>query len=274
MGIHSFLKVEKGDPDWQFSPEQYFGKEFKIIDASSIELAEGVKDLMVLRQNPTDKGMLAKNIRIQSRKHSHMDLVVINEADAKLQQIFIYDVHLCEGSTINFGIFAKGGKFNKHIIQVSLEEDSNFSAYGLITNNCGGDTEVITKIIHRHPGSLSRQFILGNAGQGSQTVVQTMAILEEDADSCEAGFENLNLISGPNGRCFSKPDFILNCDCAKTSIGGITDTLSPEKIYYLQSRGLSPEQAQKTIIDNFQNQAINLIVYPQLKDEIQQLFQQ
>ncbi len=38
MGIHSFLKAEKGDPDWQFSPEDYFGKEFKIIDNEPINV--------------------------------------------------------------------------------------------------------------------------------------------------------------------------------------------------------------------------------------------
>jgi len=40
MAIHSFLKAEKGDPDWQYSPEKYIGKEFKLIDANTVELAE------------------------------------------------------------------------------------------------------------------------------------------------------------------------------------------------------------------------------------------
>ena len=148
MAIHSFLKAEKGDPDWQFSPEHYFGKEFKIVDASTVEIIEDVRDSMVLRQNPTDKNLLAKHIKIEARKNSHLDLMVINEADDKLQQVFMYDVHLKQDSTINFGIFVKGGKFNKHIIQVSLDEGANFSAYGLMVNDCGGDTEIITKIDH------------------------------------------------------------------------------------------------------------------------------
>lgn len=272
MGIHSFLKVEKGDPDWQFSPEHYFGKEFKIIDASAVELAKGVKDIMVLRQSPTDKNMLAKHIKIQSNNDSQMDLIIINDADPKLQQIFIYDVHLCENSTINFGIFAKGGKFNKHIIQVSLDEGANFSAYGLITNDCGGDTEVITKVVHQDPGATSRQFILGHSAAGSQTVFQTTIVLDENAEGCEASVESLNLISGPKGRSFSKPDIYVNCDSAKSNAGSITETISADKIYYLQARGLEPKQAVKTIINNFQNQAINLVAFNDLKEEIMQLF--
>jgi Fe-S cluster assembly scaffold protein SufB len=272
MGIHSFLKVEKGDPDWQFSPEHYFGKEFKIIDASTIEIAEGVKDLMVLRQSPTDKGMLAKHIKIQSRVGSHMDLVIINEADAKLQQIFIYDVHLCEGSTINFGIFTKGGKFNKHIIQVTLDAGAQFSTYGLMSNDCGGDTEIITKIVHQHPASISRQFILGHAGDGSQTVFQTMAVIDEEADGSETSVESINLITGIKGRCFSKPDVYMNCDTGHSTVGSVTDTINSEKLCYLQSRGLDSKQAVKTIIDSFYAQATNLLVYDDLRTEIEQIF--
>ena len=272
MAIHSFLKVERGDPDWQFSPEHYFGKEFKIIDASMVELAEGVKDKMVLRQNPTDKNMLAKHIKIQSKDDSYLDLLIINEADDKLQQIFLYDIHLCKGSTINVGIFVKGGKFNKHIIQVSMDAGSEFSAYGLMVNEVGGDTEIITKVMHQHPDTSSRQFILGRAGESSQTVFQGMTVLEEDSDGSEASVENMNLISGPKGRCFAKPEVYANCDNSNCSIGSITESLRADKIYYLQSRGLEPKKAIKTVINNFQNQAINLVSYADIRDEIKQIF--
>jgi Fe-S cluster assembly protein SufD len=272
MAIHSFLKAEKGDPDWQFSPEQYFGKEFKIIDASSIEIKTDVKDLMVLRQNPTDKALLAKHIKIDAQPNSYLDLIVINEADEKLQQIFLYDIHLEENSTINFGIFVKGGKFNKHIIQVFLEEGANFSAYGLLSNDVGGDTEVITKVVHQHPNTSSRQLILGRSGEVSQTVFQGMVVLDEGSDGSEASVESMNLITGPKGRCFSKPEIYANIDSVKYSIGSITENLNAEKIYYLQSRGLETKKALSTVVNSFQNQSINLVPYDDLREEISSIF--
>ena len=272
MGIHSFLKAEKGDPDWQFSPDHYFGKEFKIIDASTVELMPGIKDLMVLRQNPTDKTLLAKHIKINAKEDSHLDLLIMNDAEDKLQQIFLYDVHLSENSTINFGIFAKGGKFNKHIIQVTLEENSNFSAFGLMANDAGGDTEIITKIVHQHPLSSSRQFILGRAGSNSQTVFQSMVVMDTECYKSEATVESMNLITGQKGRCFSKPEIYNNCGDVKTSMGNITDTVNAEKIYYLESRGLNPTEAYNAVIKNFQNQTISLVSYDDLKEEITQMF--
>ena len=103
MTIHSFLKAERGDPDWQFTPDQHFGKEFKMVDASSIELKANTSDLMVLRQTPTDKKLLAKHLNIKIREEAKLDLFIINEADSKLQQIFLYDIYL------NFLIFLIAG---------------------------------------------------------------------------------------------------------------------------------------------------------------------
>ena len=273
MAIHSFLKAEKGDPDWQFSPAHYFGKEFKIVDASTVEIAEDVKDMMVLRQNPTDKNLLAKHIKIESRKNSYLDLIVINDADDKLQQVFMYDIHLKQDSTINFGIFVHGGKFNKHIIQVTMDEGANFSAYGLMVNNCGGDTEIITKVAHQNPETSSRQLILGLAGEGSQTVYQGMVVLDEGSDHSDASVESMNLAAGKRAQCCSKPEVYANIQNVKSSLGSITEYMSEDKIYYLQARGLTPKQAEKTIIDSFQKQVLNLVSFEDLRSEIAEIFE-
>jgi Fe-S cluster assembly scaffold protein SufB len=272
MAIHSFLKAEKGDPDWTFTPEQYFGKEFKIVDASSVEVAPNVRDHMTLRQNPTDKNLLAKQIRIESRENSYLDLLVLNEADNKLQQVCIYDIVLREGSTLNFAMFARDGKFNKHIIQVHLESGASLSVFGLITNDVGGDTEVITKIVHQHPQSNSRQFVLGRSSLGGQTVFQSMVVMDKGSKGSEASIENMNLTVGDDCRCFSKPEIYADCNSIKSSIGTITEKLDADKIYYLQSRGLAPEKAVETVVKSFQNQAINLLTHEDLKQEVRDVF--
>ena len=89
MAIHSFLKAEKGDPDWQFTPDSYLGKEFKIIDANTIEIDEGKNDQVILRQNPTEKSLLAKHLKVNLQKNSSLELLILNEVDVKIQQVFL-----------------------------------------------------------------------------------------------------------------------------------------------------------------------------------------
>jgi Fe-S cluster assembly protein SufD len=272
MAIHSFLKAERGDPDWQFTPDQYFGKEFQMVDANSIELRPKTNDLMVLRQTPTDKKLLAKHLSIRIKEEAELDLFIINEADSKLQQIFLYDIYVHEGGKLNLGLFAKDGKLNKHILQIFLEDEASVATFGLLSNHVKGDTEVIIKIIHKNPGTVSNQLFLGLAGEQSQTVFQGMVGIEEGSEGSEANVSSINLITDSNARCFSKPEIYGNCANTVSHLNSSTETMSPEKIYYLQTRGLTQQKARTVITSSFKNQVFNLIPYNNLKEEIQQMY--
>ena len=272
MGIQSFLKAQKGDPDWAFTPNEYFDKEFKIIDANLIELGHDKQDTVVLRQTPDEKAMLAKQLRVDVRDRGELDLTIINEAEDKLQQVFIYEIKVREQATLNLGIFAKGGKLNKHIFQVYLEEGANFNMYGYIANTVGGDTEVITKLAHKSPWSNSQQYIVTEAGKKSQTVYQCIANISNDAVACTVGIDNANLVTGDDARCHGLPEVFNDTDTARISTSVNTEDISSDQLYYLQSRGISPEEGRKMIIEGYQRQAFDIIQDTEIRSEIEQLF--
>jgi len=272
MAIHSFLKAERDDPDWQFTPDEYYGKEFKIIDAVVIDLQAGATDTVVLRQSPIEKEMLAKHLKVLVQENANLELIIINEVDANLQQVFLYDIHLEVGATLSLGLFAKDGKLNKHIIQVALEDDSKIAAYGLISNECEGDTEIITKIVHRGAGSASTQLFSGLAGENSQTVFQGITIAEHAAIESEMLIENTNLVTGLAGRCFSKPENYSNAEFVTISQTSETDTISLEKISYLQSRGIPEDIARNIVVAGFRNQVIDIIISDTIRQEVTEMY--
>lgn len=271
MGIQSFLKAQKGDPDWAFTPEQYFDKEFKVIDANLIELRAGKTDSVVLRQDPTEREMLAKHIRIDIRENATLDLAIINEASDKLQQVFIYEIKIREGAHINFGLFVKGGKLNKHMVQVVLEEGANFNCYGHAINTVGGDCEIITKVEHQGAYSVSNQFFTCEAGTNSQTVFQGMVSVAEQAAYSQVGVENINLITGRGGKCHSMPEAYNHTDTSRVTTGSSTELMDRERTYYLQTRGMTQAAAEALMISTHRNQVLNIIISPSIKDEIEQL---
>jgi len=272
MAIHSFLKAEKGDPDWQFTPVEYYGKEFKILDVSIIDLDAGVTETVVLRQTPIEKELLAKRLQINVHEGSNLDLIILNDVDPTTQQVFLYDLLLKPNSSISLGIFANGGKFNKHIVQVFQEEGSNFAAYGLISNIVQGDTEVITKVVHHGAGSASNQLFLSFAGENSQTVFQGISIVEDEATNSEVSIENGNLITSSNGRCYSRPEVYANADNVRSDIWSRTDTINSEKLQYLQSRGIAEEHGREMIISSFREQVIDLVAQENIRDELKIMY--
>lgn len=271
MGIRSFLKAQKGDPDWAFTPDQYFEKEFKVIDANLIELKKDRVDSIILRQTPTEKDLLAKHLHIDVRENATLDLAIINEASNKLQQVFIYDIRVREGAHINFGLFVTGGKLNKHIIQVVLDSGATFNGYGHLQNNVGGDCEIITKIDHQGSFSTSNQFFSCEAGKDSQTVLQVMVNVPREIISGQVGVSVENLITGKNGNCHSLSDVINLSDSTKVNTGSDTDILDQERLYYLQTRGISQSSGESFLIRSHRNQVLELIQDNEIKEEIRQL---
>lgn len=271
MGIQSFLKAQKGDPDWAFTPEQYFDKEFKVIDANLIELRQDKTDSVILRQTPTEKELLAKHLRIDVREGATLDLAIINEASEKLQQVFIYDIRVRDGGHINMGVFIKGGKLNKHIIQVDLDNGANFNGYGHAQNTDGGDCEIITKVNHAGSYSVSNQFFSCEAGVNSQTVFQGMVNVSEETVYAQVGIENVNLITGKGGLCHSVPEVWNRSDSARVTTGSNTELLDRERTYYLETRGLTQLAAESLLINSHRNQVLGIIHNTEIKEEISQI---
>lgn len=271
MGIQSFLKAQKGDPDWAFTPEEYFDKEFKVIDANMIELGQDKSDTIVLRHNPNEKKMLAKHLRIDIRENATLDLTVINEAGINLQQVFIYEIRLREGACINMGLFIKGGLLNKHIIQVSIDDGASFNGFGYAMNTTGGDCEIITKLDHQGAYSTSNQLFASEAGTNSQTVFQGMVNVQKTAHLAQIGIENANLNLG-GGYCHGVPEIYNGCDSAKVNSGSTSEPLDTDRVYYLQARGLSQAESEALIIGSHRDIVLNIVQDQEIKEELEQLF--
>lgn len=271
MGIQNFLQAQKGDPDWTFTPDHYFDKKFKLLDASVLEMIPGKTDSIVLRQNPPEKGLLAKQLRIEVLENSNLDLTIINEADDDLQQIFIYDILVKDGGIFNFGLFVKGGKLNKHIIRVTLDNYATFSTYGHIINTVGGDCEIITKILHEGSCSNSHISYTTEAGADSQTVYQGVTHVGRHSHYSHATIEISNLVVGEDGKCHSVPEIFNHSDSTKISCGTSTDYVDHERIYYLRTRGISKKDAETLLVNTHRNRTMDIIVNEELKDEIIQL---
>jgi Fe-S cluster assembly protein SufD len=268
MGIQSFLKATKGDPDWAFTPEHYFGKEFKLVDAHTMELAPDKTEQIVLRQNPVESELLAKHIKIEIRENSTLDLTIINEATNKLQQVFIYNINLRDGASLNLGAFIKDGRLNKHIFEITLGDLTTFNSYGYVSNHTGGDSEIITKINHTGSYTISNQITSCEAGPKSQTVAHVLCDVHDSAKHTQINVDIANLVAGDNGKCHSIPEIYNKTDTTRINCVTSTDIVDQERIYYLQTRGMSEVSARSLLLSKHRSKILELINDPELVQEI------
>lgn len=268
MSINNFIKAEKGDPDWIYTPRKYFGKEFKILNANSIELEANQTQTLILRQTPTEYNLLAKHFKLHIKESCKLDLIITNDSTKRTQQIFMYDIVIDEGSSLNLGTFLRNGRLNKHIYQVYIKEGAEFNLYGICHNDEGGDTEIITKVAQEHPDSHSNQYIVGIAGNQGQTVFQSTAIIDQDSIESHAHIESVNLVLDESGTCFSKPEVINLGQDSKSSYSTETSNIDRSILYYMQSRGLDINKSKEIIINGYKRQVLRCLPDKNLENEI------
>jgi Fe-S cluster assembly scaffold protein SufB len=272
MTIHSYFKAEKGDPDWQFTPEKYFDKKFKMIDASTIKLAENLSDSIIFRQTPPEQALFAKHLTIKLEENADMQLVFINDAEPDLQQIFLYEIHVHEHAKLDLDVFVKGGQLNKHIMQIFLYDNASINLVGLACNSSGGDSEIITKILHQGENSSSYQNVFSMSSGKSQTVIQSMVLVNEDADNSQVYINNRNLQTDDESKSYGKPDVYIAAKNTSCEFSSVTTGITNDQLNYLYTRGFEDSQAKTLILSGFIEQLFDYTSNPNLNQELKTLF--
>jgi Fe-S cluster assembly protein SufD len=75
--------------------------------------------------------------------------------------------------------------------------------------------------------------------------------INEDALNCEAYQENRNLLLNSGAKAETIPELEILCDQVQCSHGATVGPVDPEMLFYLQSRGLSRDEAVRTVVSGF-----------------------
>jgi Fe-S cluster assembly protein SufD len=272
MAIESFLKADAADPDWVYSPNQYFGKQFKIIDANCLMIQEGTDDRMILRLNPTEPDLLCKSLQIVSKEASNLSLYMMCEGEESTQQVFLYTVTAEANSMLNIGLFVKNGLLNKHIIECEVHEGAVVNIIGIVENSEGGSSEIITKVLHAGHNAESNQIVNCVSGKDSRTVFQGSVKVPEEAENNACKISNYNLITEKGGQCFTIPQMYI--DSGKTESAQVCESgeFDQEQLWYLTSRGLSFDEAKKILLQSHQDTILDIIQDDEVRDELKEFF--
>jgi Fe-S cluster assembly protein SufD len=81
--------------------------------------------------------------------------------------------------------------------------------------------------------------------------------INENALNCEAYQENRNLLLNKGPKAESIPELEILCDQVRCSHGATMGPIDPEMLFYLESRGISHNEAVNTIVSGFVEPTIN-----------------
>jgi len=170
-------------------------------------------------------------------------------------------------------LFSSGSSFVKNEIHCNLLESFSscfVNALMLLSNQ--QHHELKTNINHKDVHCKSSQLVKSVLLDKSNGTYQGKIYVTKDAQKTDGYQLSKALVLSENSAFNSKPELEIYADDVKCSHGSTTGNIDQNSIFYLMSRGLSKEQANKMLIEGFLNEAIETITEPNIQSLISKLF--
>ncbi len=142
-----------------------------------------------------------------------------------------------------------GSRLAKTRMDCSLEGPGAESYLnGAYLAGAGQHMDLRTVQRHRSPKATSRALYKGAVKDSGRTVYQGLIEVSPGASGTDAYLSNKNLILTDGARADSIPSLRIDNNDVRCSHGSTTGRISPEELFYLSSRGLSPAEARAMLV--------------------------
>ena len=189
-----------------------------------------------------------------------------------------YNYHLTNVKSYSNSIFenfllSSGASFVKNEIHCDLLESfSSCFVNALIFLRNQQHHELKTNVNHRYEHCKSSQLVKSVLLDKSIGTYQGKIYVEKNAQKTNGYQLSKALVLSENSAFNSKPELEIYADDVKCSHGSTTGNIDQNSIFYLMSRGLSKEQANKMLVEGFLNEVIETITEPNIQSLISELF--
>lgn len=172
-------------------------------------------------------------------------------------------------ATSRIGEIGLGGQLGRLDLGVNLVGDGSSSeVVGLYFGE--GDQTLDYRMVIDHQGrsTTSDVFLKGAVEDDAQSVFTGLLRIEKDAARTSTFETNRNLVLSENAKAHSVPNLEILCNDVICGHASSVGPLEPEHLYYLRSRGLSLERAERLLIRGFFQEVIDRMPIEGLEDPV------
>lgn len=162
------------------------------------------------------------------------------------------EYHLQNDARLNTLFFNSGTELYRGDVNISINGQNaaaELNGLSLLKNNQHMDMRVI--VDHAYPHCKSNQFFKYILDDKSTGVFNGRVIVQKDSQKTNSSQSNKNLLMSKNASMHSNPQLEIYADDVSCSHGSTTGELNEDIIYYLRSRGIDNESAQKLMVEGF-----------------------
>ena len=160
--------------------------------------------------------------------------------------------HLDQDSTYRNFVFHISGKLNRRNVIMNVRAPgAHGESYNLYLTNGEEQSDIYTEIQHLCADTTSQQLAKGILDGSSKGIFTGKIHIHKDAQRVNSGQLNKNLLLSKKAQAHSQPQLEIFADDVKCSHGSTTGQLSPEEVFYFESRGIPLEKAKTLLAHGF-----------------------
>ncbi len=170
---------------------------------------------------------------------------------------------------IDWVTLALGSKVSKQMCGCDVRAP-NANAWMSGLYFASGDQHIDQRTLQKHSShhTYSNLLYKGAVKDNAHSVYQGIIAAGRGAIKVDAYQMNKNLVLSPTARADSLPGLEIDADDLKCSHGATMGNLDPEQLFYLQSRGLSLDEARQMLVNAFFEEVTGRVPWGFMQDRI------
>ncbi|MFK8182489.1 MAG: Fe-S cluster assembly protein SufD [Phormidesmis sp.] len=178
-------------------------------------------------------------------------------------------VSQAENSTYHSTNIDLGGRVARHhheMYQAGPQTDTHLYGLSALGNQQLADTHSLIALTHPH--SSATQVQKNVVDDRAHSVFNGKVYVSQAAQHTDAAQLNRNLMISDKARVDTKPELDIVADNVKCAHGATVSQLQADEVFYLQSRGIAADQAQKLLLYGFAMEIVEKISVDALREQL------
>jgi len=195
---------------------------------------------------------LSLDLELAQGAHATIDELQVAPCAAAAQLFTVVRTRLRRDSRLRWTSVHRGCALGRTRLDADLAETGaaiDLTALSLLSGS--SQWHDLTRITHRVGPSTSQQLYKTIADDAALGSFDGLVKIRPGADLSEARQRHQSLLLSPKARIDSRPQLDIAADDVTASHGSSIGQLSADELFYLQSRGLPPDQARALLLGGF-----------------------
>jgi Fe-S cluster assembly protein SufD len=214
--------------------------------------------LLVYRSAEGERLLMVPEVDLRVGDGGNLHFVAVQNLDHAASNVVHQRARVGRDATSRIGEVGLGGDLGRLDLGVTLEGDGSSSeVVGLYFGEGSQTLDYRMVINHVGRSTTSDVFLKGALEDDAQSVFTGLLRIEKDAEKTSTFETNRNLVLSENAKAHSVPNLEILCNDVVCGHASSVGPLEEDHLYYLQSRGLRRERAERLLIRGFFTEVID-----------------